>query len=202
MKDLIVLTADVQQEKTIATLLDYRYQSMRIPHLSFDVQRHVRRDPGVFHEAPAFLQMFQDSHRKALVLLDLSWDGSPGNAETLRQNLLARLYQQGWDEDCCDVIVITPELESWFWVLESPVVEEYLKLNWQTIREIGRQSSTWHEDLQKPNKPKELLEIILRRQRIPRSSSVFVHIANRVSLNRCSDHAFLQFRETLAKWFG
>lgn len=153
MKDLIVLTADVQQEKTIATLLDYRYQSMRIPHLSFDVQRHVRRDPGVFHEAPAFLQMFQDSHRKALVMLESSWDGSPGNAETLRQNLLVRLYQQGWDEDCCDVIVITPELESWFWVLESPVVEEYLKLNWQTMR-IGRQSSTWHEDLQKPNKPK------------------------------------------------
>ena len=73
-KDLVVLVADVQQEKTLETLLTHRRSALGIRNLTFDIFRHPRHDPGVFNEASDFLVSYISSHTRALVLLDATWD--------------------------------------------------------------------------------------------------------------------------------
>lgn len=53
----------------------------------------------------------------------------------------------------------------------------------------------------KPERPKEALVAALRESRTPRSSSLYRKIASRVSLRRCADAAFLEFRGLLQQWF-
>jgi hypothetical protein len=54
----------------------------------------------------------------------------------------------------------------------------------------------------KPKRPKEALEQALRLARKSRSSSIFRQLAQRVSVKRCTDPAFLKFKATLQRWFG
>ena len=53
-KDLVALVADSQQEATLRTLLSRRHASLGIRPLTFDIDRHPHKDPGVFDEAPEF----------------------------------------------------------------------------------------------------------------------------------------------------
>ena len=53
----------------------------------------------------------------------------------------------------------------------------------------------------KPERPKEALEQLMRTLRRPRSSARYGEIAARISLKRCQDRAFCRFRDTLREWF-
>jgi len=54
--------------------------------MAFDIYRHPRHDVGVYHEAADFLASYQSpQYSYTLVLLDREWDGSPGNAASIRQ---------------------------------------------------------------------------------------------------------------------
>ena len=200
-RDLIVLTADVQQEKTLETLLRERYGSLGIRQVSFNIFRHPRKDAGVCREAHSFLRPYQGSYAYALVLLDSEWSGSPGGGAILREQISGRLAQSGWPPERCAVIVTEPELEAWVWA-DSPVVAEELRLEWPAIRSLADELAVWPADRAKPARPKELLETILQHQRRPRSAALFQAIARRVSLARCVDPAFVLLRETLIQWFG
>ena len=46
------------------------------------------------------------------------------------------------------------------------------------------------------------MEKILRMKSKPRSSSIYLALAKRVSLQRCQDPAFLKLKTTLASWFS
>lgn len=200
-RDLVVLTADVQQEKTLETLLRDRHQALGIREVYFDIFRHPRKDSGVCREAHAFLRQYQQSHTYALVLLDKEWSGSPGDSTALREQIGRRMEQSGWPIERYAVVVIDPELEAWVWA-NSPVVAEELRTEWLAIRTLADEQGVWPSDLAKPTRPKELLEAILRRQRRPRSAAIFQSIARRISLGRCVDPAFLLLRETLQRWFS
>jgi len=201
-KELVVLVADIQQEKTLDTLLRERYQSFDIrPIPDYDIFRHPRKDPGVFHEAADFLAPYVTSHRHALVVLDAAWDGAPGDAAYLRNQLMNGMQTKGWEENDCQAIVINPELEIWVWA-DSREVSGVLRTSWDDIHALAKQAGYWDEDQPKPGYPKELLEALLQRQRRPRSSALFQEIARRVGLSRCQDPAFVMLRETLQAWFG
>lgn len=201
MKDLIALTADGQQEKTLETLLCERRQALRIREVRFDIFRHPRSDPGVYREAHNFLRPYRQAYAYALVLLDRQWSGSPGNGDTLRVQIGQRLEQSGWSPDQYVVVVADPELEAWVWV-ESQVVAEELRLDWAAIRTLGKERGFWPADAPKPIRPKELLEAILIRQRRPRSAAIFQAIARRVSLEHCTDPSFILMREKFQHWFA
>ena len=96
-KDLVILVADVQQEKTLETLLHERQPSLEIRTITFDIYRHPRQDAGVYHEAADFLGAYQPSqYHHALVVLDQAWDGAPNDVASLRQEILTRLHQTVW----------------------------------------------------------------------------------------------------------
>ncbi|NCC31557.1 MAG: hypothetical protein EOM24_05960 [Chloroflexia bacterium] len=200
-KDLVILTADVQQEKTLETLLRERWMALGIRTVSFDIFRHPRKDAGVCHEAHTFLRAYQRSHTYALVLLDREWSGSPGNSTTLRTQIGGRMEQSGWASDRYVVIVAEPELEAWIWA-DSPVVAKELRLEWVAIHALADELRVWPAGKTKPDRPKELLETVLRRQRRPRSAALFQSLARQVGLRHCSDPSFVLLRETLERWFA
>ena len=201
-KDLVVLVADAQQEATLRTLLTQRTPSLRIRPVTFDVYRHPRQDPGVYHQAADFLATYvPPAYAHALVLLDAAWEGAPGDADMLRTDLLRRLHLKGWSADRCQVVVISPELEAWAWA-DSPAVPEVLRTSWTDIRALADRHGGWPEGHAKPNDPKALLEAVLRQQGRPRSAAIFQELAGRVGLAACTDPAFVLLHETLVGWFG
>ena len=201
-KDLIVLVADVQQEKTLETLLSVRSKSLGIRPVTFDIFRHPHKDSGVFHSAADFLAAYQPpEYECALVLLDHDWTGAPPATTELQQLLKQRLLTRGWQDTNCQVIVAAPELEAWVWSI-SPVVAEVLRTSWDDIHVLARRHNYWTAGNAKPDKPKELLEAILKQQKRPRSSAIYQELARRVSLAGCQDAAFQLLCTTLREWFA
>jgi hypothetical protein len=201
-KDLVALVADVQQEKTLETLLRERSHSLGMRAITFDIYRHPRQDAGVYHEAADFLAPYRPpQYRHALVLLDWVWDGAPGDVAFLQSTLLARLGQSGWAAEVAQVIVLDPELEAWAWAA-SPHVPQVLRTQWGDIHALAQAHGFWRVDEAKPHQPKELLEAILARQRRPRSAAIFQELARRIGLAHCQDPAFVLLRQTLQQWFA
>ena len=199
MKDLVILVADIQQEKTIQTLLEERRHSLGLGLVTFDIFRHPGHDPGVYRQAGAFLAALAHQYRYALVLLDVAWEGSPNNATEIEQTIQTDLDLHGW-RDRSAVIALDPELEVWVWA-SSPHVPTELGMTWQQIKELAEQEGYWPPGATKPARPKELLEDVLYRTRKRRSSALFTRLARRIGLAACQDAAFVRLRETLQTWF-
>jgi len=199
MKDLVILVADIQQEKTIQTLLDERRPALGLGSVTFDIFRHSGHDPGVYRQAGAFLAALAHQYRYALVLLDVAWDGSPGNAEEIEQTIQADLDQHSWRGRSA-AIALDPELEVWVWA-SSPHVPTELGMTWQQIKELAEEKGYWSPDEAKPTHPKELLEEVLYRTRRRRSSALLMGLARSIGLAACRDAAFVRLRETLRAWF-
>ena len=199
MKDLVILVADANMEQAVRGLF-LRPQALGVQtSITFDVFKHPRRDPGVFHGAHEFLRPFQSQYRYALVMLDREGSGQEEqSSEEIEQTIQGRLDGVGWRGRSA-VVVLDPELEAWVFS-DSPHV----------IRVIaGGDAALYHQVLNaqqrldngKPVRPKEAMEEILRRKRIPRSSGLYQDLATRVSLLRCSDRSFQRFRQILQRWF-
>lgn len=158
-------------------------------------------DPGVFTKGHELLRPYQSSHRRALVVLDCEWDGSPGK-ETIVAHITANLVTSGWAEDAVKVIAIDPELENWLWQ-DKPQVADVLRYKGaKSLRQHLADSGWWPADATKPLRPKEAAEWILRQTRQPRSSAIYQRLAEGISIKGCTDPAFLQLHVTLRAWFG
>lgn len=183
MKDLVILVADIQQEKAIQTLLEERRPSLGLGPVTLDIFRHSGHDPGVYREAGAFLATFTGQYRYALVLLDIAWEGSPGSAAEIEQTIQTDLDRRGWRNRSV-VIALAPELEVWVWA-NSPHVPTELGMTWEQFRELAEREGYWSPGAVKPAHPKELLEDVLYRTRKRRSSVLFMRLARRVGLAAC-----------------
>lgn len=199
MKDLVILVADIQQDKTVQTLLDERRSALGVESVTFDIFRHSGHDPGVYRQAGAFLAALAHQYRYGLVFLDVAWEGSPDNAVEIEQTIQPDLDRHGWRGRSA-VIALDPELEVWIWV-NSPHVPNELGMTWQQIKELAEEKGYWSPDAAKPTHPKELLEEVLYRTRRRRSSALFMRLAGSVGLADCQDTAFVRLRETLRAWF-
>ncbi|MCK4765932.1 MAG: hypothetical protein KAW12_27275 [Candidatus Aminicenantes bacterium] len=94
-------------------------------------------------------------------------------------------------------------MENWIWS-NSPEVDR--ALGWQEktppLRTWLEDKGYFDRDKSKPDPPKEALQKALRNVRKPWSSSIFRQVSEAVSLNRCSDPAFLKLKEKLVQWFS
>lgn len=201
-KDLIVLAADKNMEFAIKGILS-RFKSLGIREVSTDFRVHMENDPGCLVRGHDFLKPFSQKYCHALIVLDHEGSGKESEKrESLENSIEERLANSGW-EDRAAAIVIDPELEAWIWS-NSPHVDSILGwqgkepclLNWLQSREYLASGAI------KPTRPKEALEDALRAVRKPRSSSIYLQIAENVSIERCIDPSFLKLKETLLKWFG
>jgi hypothetical protein len=98
-------------------------------------------------------------------------------------------------------LVIEPELDVWMWGSENML---QILLGWNkpaTIRDWLRSRECEFDAKEKPIRPKEALEAVLKELRIPYSSALYGRIASKISLHRCSDPAFQRLREIVQGWF-
>jgi hypothetical protein len=201
MSDLICLVADENMEAVMQGLFT-RPQALGIHPIEHEVVVHPRRDPGCFHEAAEILKTYRHSHAHALALLDQAWQGTPATTglelEAMLRERFRRTGLNGWAE----VVVIDPELEIWVFG-NSPWVDRCL--GWagrnMPLRAWLESEQLWPVAAQKPTDPKVAVERSLRELRRPRSSSIYRDLASNVSLDRCTDRAFLRLKALLQMWF-
>jgi hypothetical protein len=199
-KDLIVLCADKKIESTITALLG-RLQAIEIRPITYEIKVHTGRDPGCYHQARDFLKPLRIAFAHALVVFDKEWEGfSSQKTSTLEENVRTALYVD-WGDDA-GVVVLDPELEVWVWS-DSPHVSE--ALGWrgttETLREWLKSQGLWDEGRSKPQDPKRAVERVKTQTRIPWTAAVCKTLAEKVSIERCSDGSFSRFRCLLSTWF-
>jgi hypothetical protein len=197
MKDLVILVADKNMRAMVRALLA-RTQSLGIRDITVDVFAHSNQDPGVLTGADEFLAPFCRQYAYALVMFDREGCGQDHPVDELTKQVQERLNKRGW-VGRSRVVVLDPELESWVWS-DSPHVARALGLSSTDLdnlllKEYGSR------DHAKRTCPKEAIEHVLRHSGKPRSSSIYKEIAQRVSLRRCNNVAFLAFKECLREWF-
>lgn len=199
--DLVVLTADKNIQFAIEGLLT-RSKDLGIRSITTRIFNHHHRDPGVLREAHHFLRPYPRAARYALVILDREGCGkedlSPREIETDIERNMAR---NGW-QDRCAAIAIDPELEIWVWTRANCVARV---LGWKSDYAILEawlvEKGFLESNSGKPSGPKEAMEAVLRQTRIPRSSSLYKELAEKVPLRECTDRAFQKLKSVLRDWF-
>lgn len=200
-RDLIVLVADRNMRAALSGILN-RPESLKIRQPTFVVRVHSRRDPGVLHQAHAFLRAFAGKYKHAMVVFDREGCGKEEvDRAGLEAEVESRLARNGWP-DTAATIVLDPELESWVWS-DSREVDQCL--GWREQPEGLRvwlvQQGLLDVRQSKPARPKEAMEAVLRRVKHARSSAVYKNLAQRVGFARCTDPAFVKLKQTLRRWF-
>lgn len=186
----------------LQALLDDRRESLGIRHVTHDIRKHPRRDPGCLREAASVLEVFRRRSSHALVLFDHDGCGRENDRpEVLEQAVLNQLEASGW-EGRAAVLVLAPELEIWVWS-ESPEVERVF--GWEgdrhSLSDFLMDNGIQRDATGKFLPPKEALELMLKKTGLKRSSSMYGKLARTVSLQRCSDPAFARLKELLRAWF-
>ena len=202
MSDLVLLVADKDIKSTVEGLID-RFASLQIRPITTDRLVHPEHDPGCLKHSVDLLSLYLRTHSYAMVVFDQEGCGrDKSTREELEQQVAGQLEKSGW-KDRVAVVVIDPELEMWVWS-DSPHVAT--ELGWKDAKKGIR---TWlveqgfldDEKQFKPTRPKEAMEAVLRKVKKPRSSAIYLSLAQKVGLSRCSDSAFLRFKTILQKWF-
>lgn len=200
-KDLVVLVADKNMEAAVTGLLS-RKKSLGIRDISNTVYVHPGKDPGCVTKGDTFLRSFAAGYQHALLMFDREGCGREElSRQTLEEDLENRLARNGWANRAV-AIVIDPELEMWVWSA-SPQVDRIL--GWSNrgndLRSWLIEKELWRDGFPKPDQPKKAVEKALEFVRTARSSSIYLQLAHKVSLERCLDSAFVKFKTTLKKWF-
>jgi hypothetical protein len=200
-KDLVCLVADKSIEASLKGLFS-RFRSLRFRQVIFDLFVHPDRDPGCLLRSHDFLRPFANQYQHALVVLDQEGCGQDEVERTvLESDIEGRLGGTGWG-DRTAAIVIAPELENWVWS-NSPHVDRALGWEGRTVplRSWLREEGFLQPGSTKPLQPKRAVDLALRTVRIPRSSAIYLALAQSVSTERCTDPAFAKLRRCLREWF-
>ncbi len=201
MKDLVIVVADKNLEHTLNGLLS-RPEALGIRAIEADIYRHPQHDPGCAVHGVEFISNFDNQYRYALLMFDHEGSGQEGTTrQELQEDLNKSFAISAWGEQA-KAIVLAPELEVWIWS-DSPHVDAVA--GWRG-REPGLRrwlvdQGYLQEGEAKPLRPKEAFEAALREAQKPRSASLYLQIAEKVSLHRCQDTAFLEFKNILGNWF-
>ena len=201
-KDLIVLVADRNMKYAVSGLLS-RPKAIGIREIIPDIYVNQWRDSGCLLHSCDFMRPFANQFNHALVMLDHEGCGQEQKKSRieLESRIESQLANAGWD-DRAAAIVIDPELENWVWS-DSPHVDSVL--GWEgkdpDLRSWLTTQGFLNDSQGKPVPPKKAMEEALRKVQKPRSSALFLQLAQRVSIDRCADPAFIKLRTILASWF-
>ncbi len=199
--DLVVLTADKNMMFAFKGLLT-RHHALGIIPISSLFYIHPESDPGCLLHADDFLRPFINRCAHAIVMFDREGCGKENSTRIeLENEVRSSLVSAGWSNRAA-AIVIDPELENWVFS-DSPEVDA--ALGWRgmapTLRAWLQEKHYLEADHQKPLRPKEAMEAALRQRHVPRSSSIYGQLSENVSIQRCTDGAFLDLKKTLQRWF-
>lgn len=200
-RDLVVLAADKDMEHALKGLMS-RPHALGIRQIDADIRVHPGHDPACAAHGVEYLSNFSDLYLYGLLIFDHEGSGREDlQPDKLRETLNSDFARSAWGNRA-RTVVLSPELETWIWS-DSPHVDAVAgwKDRQPPLRRWMVEQGWLEEGVVKPGRPKEALLAALREARIPRSSSLYQQIAERVSLRRCEDESFLRFKDTLKNWF-
>jgi hypothetical protein len=200
MKDLVILVPDKNTQFAMNGAL-LRPQSLGIRPLSFEFRPHPGRDGGARTTGVDVLARERTRFAHALLVFDLEGSGS-AEAQTaldIEQALDVQLQRQ-WGVRA-KTIIVAPEVDIWIWGADNALKQS---LDWPLAEGIRpwlqARGFAFGAD-NKPERPKEALEALVRIHKQPRSSALYEKVTGQISLQRCTDSAFLRLRATLQTWF-
>jgi hypothetical protein len=206
VKDLFVFTADADALAVVRAVLA-RPQAIGIRPITYEVDRHTGRDPGMVKDGPELIRMRIRKNAFSKVVLIWDHEGSGWEAKspkTARDQIRTRLVQVTW-RDHSEAVVVVPEIEEWIW-RHSASVARHLGIGTDKLLQwIERFCALHGTDCAtcKAQSPKELLEFSLyqryTRRPLPRD---FERIAKAATLTDWqASQSFASFAETLRSWF-
>lgn len=202
MKDLVIVVADKNLEHALNGLLS-RPEALGIRAIEADIYRHPQHDPGCAVHGVEFISNFANQYRHGLLMFDHEGSGKETTTtpKALQESLNESFAISAWGEQAKG-IVLAPELEVWIWG-NSPHVDEVT--GWRNrepgLRQWLVEQGYLQEGEVKPSRPKEAFEAALREAQKPRSASLYLQMAESVSLRRCTDSAFIELKSILNDWF-
>ncbi|MGH3586816.1 MAG: methylation-associated defense system protein MAD4 [Pseudonocardia sp.] len=210
VRDVVFVVADATMQQILQGFLGRDGFHHRIGCGDFAVDARQNRDvfvaagqndPGLYARADELVRPHLATHRRAVVMLDADWDGSPG-AAAIRTHVSALLARTWPDAGDTTVVVLEPEIEAWFWQPHSPHVAAAMHYtDERPYREVLERAGHWPADRPKPPRPKEALEYLHARHGTDFSPAVLRRAAERISVRQCQDPAFILLCETLRRWF-
>jgi hypothetical protein len=199
MKDLFILVADKNAEFALKGALS-RPEALGIRPVDFEIRTHFGRDGGVRKNGPDILSLLRRQYSHGLLIFDFEGCGEENESGVALEIQLDAKLQNDWGNNA-KTIVIEPELDVWVWGADNAIEEA---LDWppgKKIRVWLREQGFTFEANEKPTRPKEALEAVLKIPNLPRSSALYQQIAKKISLQRCKDEAFLRLRRQMQVWF-
>ena len=201
MKGLVVVVADKSMQQTLEGLL-VRSQALGVRQIEMDIYSHPQHDPACAQRGVEFMSDYSEQYHYGLLVFDHEGSGREQiHPQELAKAINEEFSRSVW-KDRAKTIVIAPELEVWVWS-DSPHVSRIA--GWgggnRQLRSWLIEQGYLQEDEVKPVRPKEAFEAVLHRCRTPRSSSLYLELARKVSFQQCSDVAFLELKQTLQDWF-
>jgi hypothetical protein len=199
MKNLVLLVADKNAHFALKGALG-RPAALGIAPIEFEFRVHPGRDGGVRKNGPDALAREFLRFKHALLVLDFEGSGSElSNAGALEAQLNSRLESTWGNSAKC--VVIEPEVDVWIWGSDNAVEEVIEWRSEKRLREWLRNEGYTFDTNDKPSRPKEAIEAALKIAGTPRSSALYQRIAEKISLSRCADNAFLRLKNQLREWF-
>ena len=200
-KDLVILAADRDIEQALLGLFT-RPPALGIRPIEADILVHPQHDPACALRGVEFLSNFANRYDHGLLIFDHEGSGrealEPGE---LQESLNRDFGVTAWGGRA-RAVVLSPELEAGVWS-DSPHVDEVAgwKDRQPPLRGWLVDRGWLQEGERRPSRPKEAFQAALREARIPRSASLYRQLAEKVSLARCEDESFLEFRSAMREWF-
>lgn len=200
-KDLVVLAADHNIEQALIGLFT-RPEALGIRSIDVNISVHPQHDPGCALHGVELLSNLSELYRYGLLIFDREGSGMEQKQPQEMQNELNREFEDSAWGKRARAIVLNPELEAWVWS-DSPHVA--VVAGWENrsppLRRWLFSQGYLQKGATKPERPKEALEAALHAVRKPRSASLYRQLAEKVSLRRCKDSAFLELKTILTAWF-
>lgn len=178
---LLLLAADADIEAVLRTLLR-NAQGAAAPSSRFI--RSPRRDAGLLKEAQELARPFLNRAKCVLAVLDYWGSGGSGKSPTqIEQDIEHNFQLNGWQADCCAVVVIQPELETWFWsCLTHRAIAETLDSDQSLVSRVAHRHSVSTGLIARP---KEALREVVRQANRRWSSALASDLASRIHWQQC-----------------
>lgn len=200
MQDLVVLVADKNMQFALQGVFG-RPQAMSVRPFTYEVRVHMGRDGGVRTTGADVLAREATRFSHALMVLDFEGCGQELDDSLVVETQLDGKLHPVW-MDRAKAIVIAPEVDVWLWGNDNVLRDT---LHWPqdgAIRDWLRGKGFEFNDDEKPVRPKEALKAMRSIHKQPMSSAVFEKVTKRISLQHCTDLAFIRLRTQLQTWFS
>lgn len=197
MRDLIICVPDKSIEYSLLAGLS-RFESLGTRPFDFEIRVHTGRDGGVRKDGVSLVNLLRYHFSHALIVFDYEGSGAinASNIEREIDNLLAQTWGQ-----CGKAIVIEPEVDIWMWGSDTSLASVVSWNRDTRIRDWITEKGFELDSLNKPRRPKEALQFLLRETGKKKSAVNYKKIAESIGLGKCQDDSFLRMRNTLREWF-